>query len=868
MKNIALITLVWLFQPVVNAQFVDVTSMLGQDIVLNGLGLGSGISFYDINGDGWDDLTIGNAHQPIAIFLNNEGQLEPAPFSIPNNNALYVVGVLWGDLDNDGDADLLVLKNFGPVELWRNNGNNTFTEIATVAGINYGVLRFMGASFVDYDHDGLLDIYITTYHYPFDGGYEVASRLFRNTGNLTFQDATISSGIYVPPCPAFQAAFADFDGDGWEDMYLVVDRDDFENVLFHNNGNGTFTNVSPNSGANLAFCAMSATVGDFDNDRDLDVYVTGDVNTGNMLFQNESNFSFNEIAQEYNIAIHETGWGAMWLDFNNDSWQDLFVSAITGAPQISNNLFFKNGNGTDFSDNATFLGINSYPNETWVCAMGDINNDGFYDFAVNNRPPYTARLYQNVPSSFNYLSVSLKGTIANADGVGSWIHCYTPNNIYSRFTLSGENLYAQNSSKIIFGLGVENSVDSVVVEWNSGTKETYNFLQTNTHHFLQEGDSFIGTCTLQNLTGNSHLCPGETATLSAGNYNSYHWNTGESAGVIEISNPGSYFAIVTNQYGIQILSDTIVISWAPETEVIEQITHISCFGMQDGSIELNFSTGEPQNVLWGNNVESSLNDNLAAGIYSFIATDYFGCTLSDSYEIIEPLPISPNLTLNNVSCFGFSDGYVAAQPSGGTPPIEVFWLGYDPTTLTAGNYNYLLADINACSETGSFNISEPSEMTLELTVNQPNDTSESGSAAVIISGGTPPYSINWSNGQTGPAANSFAPGWHWVSILDFNVCETTQSFEIINTTAVSPLNPSTFSIFPNPTSNTIFINLPNVDKLEALVYNQLGAIVLKHSMQANSKMLNVAHLPDGVYTLKLFYSGKTSFARFVKLGAP
>lgn len=865
MKSIVLFILLCSIQLTSIAQFVDVTTMLGQNIVLDGLGLGSGISFYDINGDGWDDLTIGNGHGDIAIFINNEGQLEPAPFTIPNINNLYVVGVLWGDLDNDGDPDLLILKNFGPVELWRNNGDNTFSEIASNAGIAYGELRFMGASFVDYDHDGLLDIYITTYHYPFEGGYQMASRLFRNTGDLSFEDATLSSEIYVPPCPAFQAAFADFDGDGWEDMYLVVDRDDFENVLFKNDGDGTFTNVSFNSGANGAFCAMSTTVGDYDNDRDLDIYVTGDVNTGNELYRYEENFFFNRLASDYSLGIFETGWGAMWLDFDNDGWLDLFVSAITGMPEVSNNLFFKNSNGVSFEDVSSILGINAYTNETWVCAMGDINNDGFYDFAVNNRPPFTARLYQNTPNENNYISISLKGTISNLDGIGAWIHCYTPQTVYSKFTLCGENLYAQNSSKMIFGLGTENIVDSLVVEWNSGTTETYTLLQANAHHQLIEGNSFIGTCMLQNQSETSLLCPGDTTTLSAGIYDSYLWSTGDTTSSISISSPGLYFATVTNQYGIQILSDTIGIDWAPETEIDEQISHVSCFGLQDGSIELVFPNGEPQYLMWGNNVQNLINDNLFSGIYSFIAIDIFGCEISGSYEITEPQPLNANMILDNVSCFNLTDGSAIITPSGGTFPYSVNCISCNLNKLAAGYYDVLITDTNGCTTYVYIEISQPDNLEIELTLNPQISSSQLGSAQANISGGTQPYSLAWSNGiQDEYSIYNLIAGSYSLSVEDFNGCITELLFEIQSLTGINSAQHHERRLFPNPVNDFLNIVFTGQIPFSLKIYDSVGKICFENHSISEIANINLGFLGPGVYLVEIKSQDLTSQHKLIK----
>jgi hypothetical protein len=228
----------------------------------------------------------------------------------------------------------------------------------------------------------------------------------------------------------------------------VTDRLAFPNELFKNNGDGTFTSVTTTSGAGIQIDSMSGTVGDYDNDGDLDIFVTNNpYPTGHVLLQNQGDGTFIQKQNEAGLYLVQVGWGSMWLDYNNDSWQDLFVSVTSPVLVPIGNQFYVNDGTGHFTQQNTLVGLNAL-NETFTCAKGDLNNDGYYDFITTNYNVYPTKLYQNSTGNNNYFAFTLEGTISNKDGIGSWVHCYAGGNHYARFTLCGENLMGQNSAKV------------------------------------------------------------------------------------------------------------------------------------------------------------------------------------------------------------------------------------------------------------------------------------------------------------------------------------------------------------------------------------------------------------------------------------
>lgn len=837
------------------AQFTDHSDMLGEPILPVGSPHGDGISFYDFNGDGWDDLTISTGDGDPRFYVNNHGVLEPAPFTILNEPSENISMMLWADYDNDGDADLLITKFGAPVQLWNNDGDFNFTEVAGSSGLMLGAYEHVGAAFADYNHDGCLDLYISKFYHPsFYVGDQYTGRLYMNNCDGTFTDVTDSAGVYLPARPSFQPVFLDFNGDGWEDLLLVIDRIFWSNELFKNNGDGTFTNVTDSSGFGFSFDAMTGTVGDYDNDADLDIFMTNNpyYDFGTVLMRNNGNETFSNVAQEMGVSLFEVTWGSLWLDYDNDSWQDLFVSVTSPVQEPIGNQFFVNNEGQGFSQENALVGIDNDPSETFVCAQGDLNNDGYFDFAINNRNPHRAKLYMNDGGPNNYLSVSLQGTLSNKDGIGSWIHCYADGNHYVRYTLCGENLIGQNSQKEIFGLGSISSVDSLVIEWNRGTRDVYHNPPINTHHHIIEGMTQTPAFALTSGT-DQLLCPGDTIVLEAGEFQSYSWNTGGTEQQIIVTEPGTYWVEVTNSYGNTASSIPVVIEWAPTPEITWMVDDVSCFGMQDGSIYVEISPGPTQQLFWNNGQTSPFIDDLGPGIYAFTAIDNNGCFVSDSTEIHQADSIHAIAEVIPVACFGEQTGSVILDVEGGTPPFFFNWLGNDPNNMGAGGYAVIITDWDNCSVTTSFVVPQPDSLYIEVLTQPATNGEMNGSAEISINGGTPPYVIAWSNGiEDELNISNLSPGDYWVAVEDNNGCVWNENFMIDFLSQLGHQeNYLSVYIYPNPVQSILNVELPEVTPAHLTLMDQTGRIISDYQWTSSIPYIDLTSLVPGLYVLNI-----------------
>jgi hypothetical protein len=848
------LTLASFFPVSIKAQFGDVSNLLGETHFTNGSPHGNGLSFIDFNKDGWDDLSFVGNNQQIHFLVNNNGVLTPAPFSIPNSGQHQINTLLWVDYDNDGDLDLFISKQYAPMQLWQNDGNFNFVNVAPAAGLEQANFFYSGAAFCDYDHDGCLDLYIGKfYHSSFNPGLEYRGILYKSNCEGTFGHATEQAGVLVSSRPIFQPVFLDFDNDGWEDLYLVTDRLAFQNELFKNNSDGTFTSVTSSSGAGINIDSMSGTVGDYDNDGDLDIFITNNpYPTGHVLLQNQGDGTFMQHQNEAGLYLSQVGWGSMWLDYDNDSWLDLFVSVTSPVLEPIGNQFYVNDGTGYFTQQNNEVGL-SVLTETYTCAMGDLNNDGFYDFITNNYDEYPTKLFQNSTGTNNYFAVSLQGTISNTDGIGAWVHCYAGGNHYARFTLCGENLMGQNSSKIIFGLGEINMIDSLFINWNRGTTEVFYDLEVNQHQHFIEGMTFSIPFEIQ-FAEDLFLCPGDSILLNAGNYNSYLWNTGDTLQFLYVFEPGEYQVEVTNDFNLPFMSNLITIEMAPDAEVMINTENISCFGLQDGSISVDISNAPVQSIIWNNNLQTTEIYSLSSGIYSFIALDSFGCQIIGSTEIVEPNPLIADVVVIPVSCFGENDGLALINPSGGTIPYDISCIVCNAEQLYAGSYQALLTDSNDCSLTIYFDVFEPAILEIELTLTHHIQNGELGNAMASISGGTPPYTIIWSSGEENTSEiYDLESGLYTITVVDFNGCSTQMEFQIDFLTSVTHFSEFAPLIFPNPASNQLKIQGLGNKPVSIHFHNSQGIIIFKQNSTTSELEVNLSAFMPGFYLVRLIF---------------
>lgn len=364
------------------APTVGITGGFGQPFFLGG----GGVSFADFNGDGLDDLTFCTMFdQQLKFYLNNGNgfTLVNPPYVVNTQEQRHA---LWADIDNDGDMDLFVTAYLGSSRLYLNTGNMTFTDITANAGLPTTSNRTYGAVFGDYDRDGFLDLYVTHYGESPNGA---PNFMYRNNGNLTFTDVTAATGTSNGAQQTFCATFFDYDNNGTSDLYVVNDRFEFPNALYSVSPNGTFADISELSGTDIAVLAMNGGVGDYNNDGFLDIYVTNTFIGGEehcYLFHNNGDSTFTDSSSLAGVTFDRFGWGGNFFDFDNDRDQDLYVcSSKTTVNDEPNALYINQGNGTFTEPLFATNGLGGIDTmNSFSNAIGDYNNDGRPDIAVSN----------------------------------------------------------------------------------------------------------------------------------------------------------------------------------------------------------------------------------------------------------------------------------------------------------------------------------------------------------------------------------------------------------------------------------------------------------------------------------------------------
>ncbi len=439
----------------------------------------------------------------------------------------YGMGVAAGDIDNDGFVDLY-LTGFGRNQMFRNNGNSTFSDVTKASGTgdesNWGV----SASFFDYDRDGRLDLFVGNYlnytlatHTPCFGPSGAPdycrpevygaqpNRLYRNTGNGRFTDVTIPSGVAQAFGPALGAVAADFNHDGWPDLFVT--NDEQENELWMNQQNGTFTNTALLAGAALGASGerkanMGVDAGDFDADGDDDLFVTELISQGSSLWVNDGTGTFEEQSARLGIrgpSLPYTGFGTAWLDVDNDGWLDLL--AVNGDvnqnvktlarpgdpfPLGQRRQLFRNVGGR-FEDVSTSAGsMFAQPEVGRGAAFGDIDNDGDTDVLVANGAGPVRLLVNNLGARNHWLGLRLvsKGATRDAVGARAEIRRASGPALVRRARADGSYASA-NDPRVLAGLGASTAVPRVRVTWPDGTSEEWSSVAIDRYTTLVQGQA-------------------------------------------------------------------------------------------------------------------------------------------------------------------------------------------------------------------------------------------------------------------------------------------------------------------------------------------------------------------------------------------
>jgi len=535
-----------------HARFVDVAAAAGltapvvygaregQKYILEAIGCGC--AFIDYDNDGWMDLFVLGG-------TRLEGDPEGAGNRLYRNNrdgtftdvtekaGLKAVGwasaVCVGDYNNDGFEDLFC-TSFGQNRLYRNNGDGTFTDVTKAAGLLTPETRWgAGCSFLDYDRDGHLDLFVSNYmqfvlaHAPAAGantncnwkGIPVVCgprglppgthSLYRNNGDGTFTDVSREAGIAgAPKTYGMTVVAADFDEDGWPDIYVASDST--PSLLFVNNRDGTFREEGILRGVALSEdggeqAGMGVAIGDYDLDGHLDLFKTHFADDASGLYHNDGKGNFDETTRASRIGVETryVGWGAAMVDLDNDGHPDLFVVSGNVYPDVERTLpkypaktpraVFRNLGNRTFEELQDEAGPGvAAAHCSRGCAFGDFDNDGDVDVLVVNLNEPPSLLRNDVTGSGHWIKVKLEGVKSNRSAIGARVLVHAGARTEAQAVVSQSSFYSANDPRLHFGLGPVATV-SLEIIWPSGGREVIPDVAADQLVTVREGAGIVAT---------------------------------------------------------------------------------------------------------------------------------------------------------------------------------------------------------------------------------------------------------------------------------------------------------------------------------------------------------------------------------------
>jgi hypothetical protein len=529
------------------SRFTDVAAQAGltQPIIYGAPGevtfivesMGGGCAFFDYDNDGWMDIFIVGGRRLDGIppdsgnrlyHNNRDGTFTDVTVKAGLSDPGWANGVCVGDYNNDGFEDLF-LTYYGHNRLYRNNGDGTFTDVTAQAGLLHAGNRFgSGCTFLDYNRDGHLDLFVANYvdfdlatapkpdiHVATCSYQGVAvycgprglplptQSLYRNNGDGTFADVSKASGIdSVQTSYGLTAVSFDVDEDGWPDIFMAADST--PSLLFMNNRDGTFREEGlmrgvAVSGDGQEMAGMGIAAGDYDLDGRIDLFKTHYQLQSNGLYHNSGQGQFDDVTGESGIGIERrfVSWGDCILDLDNDGWPDIFYVTGNVYPELervfarfparSQPILFRNLRNGKFVE----MGEEAGPAMTSRhcsrgCAFGDFDNDGDIDILVMNQNERPSLLRNDAPSGNNWIKVRLEGTKSNRSAIGARVLVRYGDHVQAQSVMSQSSYLSSNDPRLHFGLGKEVSA-SIEVRWPSGVVEQFKSLPANQLVTLREG---------------------------------------------------------------------------------------------------------------------------------------------------------------------------------------------------------------------------------------------------------------------------------------------------------------------------------------------------------------------------------------------
>jgi enediyne biosynthesis protein E4 len=502
---------------------------------------GTGVAIFDYDNDGWPDIFVVNGTtldaSPSAsgptnhLYRNNhDGTFTDVTEKAGLRHTGWGQGVCVGDYDNDGYEDLYVTY-YGKNVLYHNNGDGTFSDVSAKAGVDgTGKAWGSGCAFVDYDRDGKLDLMVATYvDFDISSAPKPGERadclwkgvpvmcgprglpwnsniLYHNRGDGTFEDVTKKAHIdKTNGHYGLSVSTLDFDDDGWPDIYVACDST--SSILYHNNRDGTFTDVAVLAGAafnedGMEQAGMGSTVGDYNGDGRLDIFKTNFSDDTSTLYANRGDGTFDDSTFAAGLGLNTKylGWGTMFFDFDNDGWPDLLLVNGHVYPEVDKQhlgsdyqepriLYHNLGNGKfeDISANSG-PGITE-PKSSRGMATGDLWNDGRNSAVISNMNAPPSLLVNQTRYGNHWIAIETKGTKSNRDGLGAKIRVKAGSRILVDEVRSGSSYISNSDRRVHFGLGAVEKVDWIEIRWPSGLTELFENPKADTILKLTEGSS-------------------------------------------------------------------------------------------------------------------------------------------------------------------------------------------------------------------------------------------------------------------------------------------------------------------------------------------------------------------------------------------
>jgi hypothetical protein len=498
--------------------------------------MSGGVAVFDYDNDGYLDIYFVNSL--TVDLLKSNGKTRSALYHNTGNGSFtdvtnkagvgdigWGMGVAVADYNNDGFDDLYVTC-VGPNHLFKNNGNGTFSDVTQKAQV--GDPRWSaGAAFVDYDNDGYVDLFVSNYvafdfnKLPEFGKSKLCQykgvpvqcgprglpgdgdTLYHNNGDGTFTDVTKKAGVTDPEgYYGMGVICSDFDQDGLIDIYVA--NDSTPNFYYHNNGDGTFKDLGFTSGTAVnengsEQGSMGVTVGDYDHDGKLDLFVTNFDDDYNTLYHNDGRNSFTDVSYAAKVAavsLPYVGWGTKFFDYDNDGWVDLFVANGHVYPQIptyrQRNFVHKNNRDGTFTEIGAELGAPFLQKRAGRgVAFGDLDNDGDVDVVINNLDGAPQLLRNDGGNANNSVLIKTIGVKSNRDGIGARIKIVSGDLTEIDEVRSGDSYISQSDLRLHFGLERRTKIDLIEIRWPSGMIEAIKDANVNKILTVKEGQGIV-----------------------------------------------------------------------------------------------------------------------------------------------------------------------------------------------------------------------------------------------------------------------------------------------------------------------------------------------------------------------------------------